>query len=209
MQKTIGNSLARAILFAAVLWGLGAPAQAQISPETSRKLEPIFAEAKGSFFGMIGRILQNHPMKDQLSEADLSRVLNGQKEIPYLFERLMVFAYQKDEPQFTQWAERGDAASLEKFRQAFIALAEEYAARFVGSLFRKTRQYDPRHLLRAGSGRPVEAGEHGQRRQQPEDRAKRPPAHARPARQCTQQCHAHDRQHEGQDEALEGWVMNE
>ncbi len=142
MQKTIGNSLARAVLLAAVLWGLGAPAQAQTSPETGRKLEPIFAEAKGSFFGMIGRILQNHPMKDQLGEADLSRVLNGQKEIPYLFEKLMVFAYQKDEPQFTQWAERGDAASLEKFRQAFIALAEEYAARFVGSLFRKTRQYD-------------------------------------------------------------------
>ena len=142
MQKTIGNSLARAVLLAAVLWGLGAPAQAQTSPETGRKLEPIFAEAKGSFFGTIGRILQNHPMKAQLSEADLARVLNGQKEIPYLFERLMIFAYQKDEPQFTQWAERGDAESLEKFRKAFVALAEEYAARFVGSLFRKTRQYD-------------------------------------------------------------------
>lgn len=142
MQKRIGNPLARAILLAAVLWGLGSPAQARISPETGRKLEPIFAEAKGSFFGMAGRILRNHPMKDQLGEADLARVLNGPKEIPYLFERLMVYAYQKDEPQFTQWAESGDAASLEKFRTAFVALAEEYAARFVGSLFRRTRQYD-------------------------------------------------------------------
>ena len=142
MQKTIGNSLARAVVLAAVLWGLGAPAQAQISPEVNKKLEPIFAEAKGAFFGMIGRILQKHPMKDQLGDAELARVLNGQKEIPYLFERLMVVAYQKDEPLFTQWAESGDAASLEKFRKAFVALAEEYAARFVGSLFRKTRQYD-------------------------------------------------------------------
>ena len=104
MQKSIGNSLARAVVLAAVLWGLGAPAQAQISPEVDKKLEPIFAEAKGSFFGMVGRILQNHPMKAQLGDAELARVLNGQKEIPYLFERLMVFAYQKDEPQFTQWA---------------------------------------------------------------------------------------------------------
>ena len=142
MRKTIGSSLARAVLLAAVLWGLGAPAQARTSPEVDKKLEPIFAEAQGSFFGMVGRILQNHPMKDQLGDAERTRLLNGQKEIPYLFERLMVYAYQKDEPQFTQWAESGDAASLEKFRKAFVALAEEYAARFVGSLFRKTRQYD-------------------------------------------------------------------
>ncbi len=142
MQRTIGISLARAVLLAAVLWGLGAPAQAQTSPEVDKKLDPIFTEAKGSFYGTVGRILQNHPMKDQLGDAERTRLLNGPKEIPYLFERLMVYAYQKDEPQFTQWAERGDAASLEKFRKAFVALAEEYAARFVGSLFRKTRQYD-------------------------------------------------------------------
>ncbi len=142
MQKTLRNSLARAVVLAAVLWGLGAPVQAQTSPEVNKKLDPIFAEAKGSFFGMVGRILQNHPMKDQLGDAELARLLNGQAEIPYLFERLMVYAYQKDEPQFTQWAKRGDVESLEKFRKAFVALAEEYAARFVGSLFRRTRQYD-------------------------------------------------------------------
>lgn len=142
MQKFMGTFLARAVVFTVFLWGLGAPAQAQVTPETDKKLEPIFAEAKGSFFAMVGRILQNHPMKSQLGDAELAKVLNGQKEIPYLFERLMVFAYQKDEPLFTEWARRGDSQSLEKFRTAFVALAEEYAARFVGSLFRKTRQYD-------------------------------------------------------------------
>ena len=142
MPKNMWKSLARAAAFAAVLWGLSAPLQAQISPEVQKRLDPIFAEAKASFFGMVGKVLQNHPLKSQLGEPDLARVLNAGKDIPYLFERLILFAYQKDEPQFTAWARRGDAESLEKFRKSFIALAEEYAARFVGSLFRKTRQYD-------------------------------------------------------------------
>ncbi len=142
MPKNMWKSLSRAVAFAAVLWALNAPLQGQISPEVQKKLDPIFAEAKASFFGLVGKILQNHPMKSQLGEPDLARVLNAGKDIPYLFERLILFAYQKDEPQFTAWARRGDAESLEKFRKSFIALAEEYAARFVGSLFRKTRQYD-------------------------------------------------------------------
>jgi len=134
--------LGRALAISAVFWCLSAPIQAQTGPAVNKKLDQIFAEAKGEFFGMVGKILERHPLKSQLNAADLAKVLNGQKEIPYLFERLMVFAYQKDEPQYTQWVRSGDAESLEKFHKAFVALAQEYAARFVGSLFRKTRQYD-------------------------------------------------------------------
>ena len=142
MQKTVWSSLGLALLFSAVLGCLNAPIQAQTSPEVNKKLDPIFSQAKNAFFGTVGKILENHPLKSQLSAMDLAKILNGQKEIPYLFERLMIFAYQKDEPQYSQWVRRGDGESLEKFRKAFVELAEEYAARFVGSLFRKTRQYD-------------------------------------------------------------------
>ena len=142
MQKNTWGFLGRALLFTAVLWCLSAPIQAQTPPEVNKKLDQIFVEAKSAFFGTAGKILQNHPLKSQLSAAELAKILNAQKEIPWLFERLMVFAYQKDEPQYSQWARRGDAESLEKFHKAFVALAQEYAARFVGSLFRKTRQYD-------------------------------------------------------------------
>jgi hypothetical protein len=120
----------------------GLPAHAQSAPDTARTLDAIFAEGQGAFFAMTGRVLQNHPMKSLLSEADLSRVLRGRTEIPDLFERLIVYAYQKDEPQFSAWIKSGDAESLVKLRKAFVALAEEYAARFVGSLFRKTRQVE-------------------------------------------------------------------
>jgi subtilisin family serine protease len=134
----------RAVLLcaAAAALVLSIPGRAQTPPEVSQKLDLIFAEAKGAFFERIGKLLQNHPLKSELSEAELAKVLNGQKEIPYLFERLMIFAYQKDEPQYSAWARRGDAESLEKFRKSYVELAQEYAARFVGSLFRKTRQFD-------------------------------------------------------------------
>ncbi len=118
------------------------PAAAGQNTKANNDLAPIFDEAKGVFFETINKVLQNHPLKPQLTEAELSRILNARKEIPYLFERLMIYAYQKDEPQFTSWARQGDKDSLEKFRKKFVELAQEYALRFVGSLFRKTRQYD-------------------------------------------------------------------
>ena len=142
MHRSLYRFATRALVLATALWVLNVPVRAQLSPETQQKLVPIFAEAKGAFFGTIGKILQNHPLKSQLAGAELAKVLDGQKEIPFLFERLMVFAYQKDEPQFTAWARSGDRDALEKFHKAFVALAQEYAARFVGSLFHKTRQYD-------------------------------------------------------------------
>jgi subtilisin family serine protease len=138
MQK----SLCGILLLIALSSGLSFADQAQISPEANNRLDKIFIEAKSVFFETVGKILQNHPLKSQLSDAELVKVLNSQKEIPYLFERLMIFAYQKDEPQYSQWARRGDLESIEKFHKSFVALAQEYAARFVGSLFRRTRQYD-------------------------------------------------------------------
>ena len=121
---------------------LAANLSAQISSDVTGKLDKVFLDGKSAFFGEISRVLQNHPLRSQLSDLELSKILNAQQRIPFLFERLMIFAYQKDEPQFTQWAKQGDPESVERFRKAFIALAREYADRFVGSLFRRTRQFE-------------------------------------------------------------------
>jgi hypothetical protein len=135
MRRTLRGAVAAAALFFCLV-----PAAAPAATGTS--LDGIFVEGKAAFFAATTKILQNHLMKSLLSEEELNRVLHAETEIPYLFERLIVFAYQKDEPRYTAWARAGDAASLEKFRAAFVALAEEYAARFVGSLFRRARQFE-------------------------------------------------------------------
>jgi hypothetical protein len=132
----------RAALLAALLILGGIPARAGFAPDVDKKLGGIFEEGKAAFFETAGKILQNHPLKSQLTDAELARILGGGKELPFLFERLMIFAYQKDEPQYSQWAREGRKESLGKFREAFLDLAREYAARFVGSLFRRTKMYD-------------------------------------------------------------------
>jgi len=139
MKKLTGVSLL--MVFLTMILPAGSTAAAQ-KAESAKNLDPIFEEARGVFFETVNKVLQNHPLKPQLTEAELAKILNARNEIPYLFERLMIYAYQKDEPQFTSWARQGDKDSLEKFRKKFMELAQEYALRFVGSLFRKTRQYD-------------------------------------------------------------------
>lgn len=105
-------------------------------------LANIFAEARDEFFSTIGKLLARHPLRDELTAADAFRLHDAHNQIPHLFERVMILAYQKDEPQFTEWIRRGDPQSLKAFREAFLTLAQEYGARFVGSLFRRDRLYD-------------------------------------------------------------------
>jgi hypothetical protein len=114
----------------------------QIAPETERRLDLIFEKGKDAFYTTISALLKNHFLKPELGEADLDRLLKAREEIPCLFERLMIFAFQKDAPIFQALAEQGDDASLQEFQEKFLALSQDYAARFVGSLFRKTRLYE-------------------------------------------------------------------
>jgi len=118
------------------------PSTAQVATIADQKLDRIFAEGKDAFFTCIKEIVDKHFMKSELDEADIARLLNGREQIPYLFERLMIFAYQKDAPLYEEWARKGDEESLKKFREKFLGLSQDYAARFVGSLFRKTRLYE-------------------------------------------------------------------
>ncbi len=111
---------------------------AEMPSQVDDQLIQIFNEAKEEFFTTINKILEKHFLKSELSQDDLKRIEDGQNQIPWLFERIMIIAYQKDEPLFSKWIQIGDKDSLDKFRKKFISLAKDYAARFVGSLFRKS-----------------------------------------------------------------------
>ncbi len=136
------NHLNIGLLILLLLIGVCLPSAARVATTADQKLDRIFAEGKDAFYTAIGAIIDKHFMKSELDEADLARLLNARDRIPYLFERLMIFAYQKDAPLYEDWARKGDAESLAKFRQNFLELSQDYAARFVGSLFRKTRLYE-------------------------------------------------------------------
>lgn len=119
----------------------------------SARLDQIFENAQGEFFTTVNKFLERHFLRAELSQEDLERIQNAQEGIPYLFERIMILAYQKDVPVFESLIKKGDKASLEAFREKFIALAKEYAARFVGSLFRKQPRADFAMMLPHNKGK--------------------------------------------------------
>ncbi|MFQ6081916.1 MAG: S8 family serine peptidase [Candidatus Aminicenantia bacterium] len=118
------------------------PAKVEASSKLDQQLNQIFEDAKGKFFTTINNLLKKHPRISELNGKDVIKILDAQNQIPYLFERLMIVAHQKHEPTFSRWIKQGDKESLDKFREKFEALAKDYAARFVGSLFCKARLYD-------------------------------------------------------------------
>ena len=138
----MNERLSTGILSLLLLFGTSLPSAAQTTATTGQKLDSIYAEGKNIFYKTIAAIIDKHFMKSELDEGDLAKLMNAGEQIPQLFERLMVYAYQKDAPLYDEWARKGDDESLRIFKEKFLELSQDYAARFVGSLFRKTRLYE-------------------------------------------------------------------
>jgi len=117
-------------------------AQVGATPETKQTLVKIYDDAKSEFFVTLDKFISTHPRRFELTGDDALRLHDARNQIPNLFERLMIVAYQKDEPLFSERIRKGDEESLKEFRKDFIDLSKEYAARFVGSLFRQEKGFD-------------------------------------------------------------------
>ena len=117
-------------------------AQVGATPETKQTLVKIYDDAKSEFFVTLDKFISTHPRRFELTGDDALRLHDARNQFPNLFERLMIVAYQKDEPLFSERIRKGDEESLKEFRKDFIDLSKEYAARFVGSLFRQEKGFD-------------------------------------------------------------------
>lgn len=127
------------LIFFILIW---TPASADDSPVVDEKLDAIFEEVRGEFFTMISKLLESHPLRSKLSDDDLNKIFDATNQISYLFERIMIIAYQKHEPTFSRWIEQDAKESLVKFRKKFVTIAKDYGGRFVGSLFRQSQGYE-------------------------------------------------------------------
>lgn len=137
------------VVLTAPVWSL-----AQTAPQQDSAAK-IYEDARAEFFKTVENLLSRHPRRNELTGDEALRIHNGNAEIPYLFERVMNLAYQKDEPQFTEWLRKGDPESMKMFRQEFMDLAKENAAKFVGSLFRRSNSVEFEEALpwNRGKGR--------------------------------------------------------
>jgi len=117
------------------------------------RLLEIFSEGKNLFFSTVNKILERHPLLFRLSDEDKEKVMNAKTGIPYLYERIMIIAYQKDAPLCNRWIKNGDKPSMEKFRAKFLDISKDYAGRFVGSLFRRSPAYELAIYLEHNKGK--------------------------------------------------------
>jgi hypothetical protein len=62
------------------------------------------------------------------SKLSVSGSTTARKQIPNLFERLIILAYQKDAPLFSEWIRKGDERSLKEFREEFSSFSRDYSA---------------------------------------------------------------------------------
>jgi len=129
------------------------PAEVVSPSEMTKKLESIHKEAEAEFYKTVTNILDRHFRKPELTQEDLNRISSARDGIPGLFARIINVAFQKDAPFFTALIKKGDYESVKKFRENYIALAKEYSARFVGSLFRKQPQADFTMMLPHNRGK--------------------------------------------------------
>lgn len=133
------RTIARLIAFSGFvfLWSILSPAQT-VAPQPQDSPAKIYEDAKNEFFNTVDKFLSMHPRRGELTGDEALRLHDARTGIPNLFDRVMNIAYQKDEPQYSDWLRKGDPESLKLFRQQFMELADTYAARFVGSLFRQS-----------------------------------------------------------------------
>jgi hypothetical protein len=129
------------VVLAFVVLICAVPSMGQLAPPNDSPAK-IYEDAKTEFFKTVENLLSRHPRRNELTGDEALRIYNANADIPYLFERVMNLAYQKDEPQSAEWLRQGDAESLKMFRKEFTDLAREYAARFVGSLFRQSNSVE-------------------------------------------------------------------
>ena len=80
-------------------------------PETKQALTKIFDDGKNEFFTTLDKFVSVHPRRFELTGDDALRLHDARNQIPNLYERLMILAYQKDEPQFAEWICKGDNES--------------------------------------------------------------------------------------------------
>jgi hypothetical protein len=113
-----------------------------VSQETNKCLDSIFINGRSAFFDTVDRLMENHFRKEELTPEDLERIRSARDQIPFLFERIINIAYQKDAPYFKALIERGGVDALDRFEVLFLSLCRDYAERFVGSLFRKSQHAD-------------------------------------------------------------------
>jgi len=107
-------------------------------PDTSW-LDLVHEEGRGIFSQTIKDEISVHPRKCELTETEITKIMEAESRYEKLYELLINIFYQKDEPIFRELIENGDRESRSRFRGMYLDLARFSARMFVESFFATDR----------------------------------------------------------------------
>ena len=108
-------------------------------------LDSLHQEGKAIFYQSIREEIDVHPKKSELTEEEITKIMDAETNYEILYELLINIFYQKDEPTFTKLIAKGDKESIPQFQKMYSELARFSAQMFVESFFATN---NATHLIR-------------------------------------------------------------
>lgn len=102
-------------------------------------LDSIFEEGRPLFYRTIQEEIENHPQNSQLSDTEMTKIIEAENRYPRLYGLLINIFYQKDEPIFSRMIQTQDQSSRSRFREMYLDLARFSAHMFVECFFATDR----------------------------------------------------------------------
>ena len=98
-------------------------------------LDSLHEKGKSIFYKTIMEEISAHKLKSQLTDNELTKILEAETRYDRLYELLINIFYQKDEPAFYKLIEKSDKESKFRFQAMYQELARFSAHMFVESFF--------------------------------------------------------------------------
>jgi hypothetical protein len=98
-------------------------------------LDTVHEQGRTLFYRMIREKITNHPKKAQLTEKEITKIMEAETRYDRLYELLMNIFYIKDELVFQSLLEKGDRNSKTRFSERYLDLARFAAGMFVDCFF--------------------------------------------------------------------------
>lgn len=102
-------------------------------------MDSLHEKGRAIFYRTVKDEISVHPRKSELTEMEITKIMEAETRYNRLYELLINIFYQKDEPIFAELRERGDKKSRSRFRSMYAELARFSAHMFVECFFATNR----------------------------------------------------------------------
>lgn len=107
----------------------------QKKAEDNSWLETLHEQGRDMFYQTITEKISAHPKRSELTEDEITKILEAETRYDRLYELLVNIFYLKDEPVFRDLLESGNRKSRTRFTEMYLELVRHSASNFVECFF--------------------------------------------------------------------------